>query len=87
MYKFLGGGKCTISQAITDEQKVKVAEYVKTCSGEASVTQADLAAAKTNPNLDTKDPKLQVCEHTHVEQENIEHARARAHAPYAIENI
>lgn len=50
-------------QALTDEQKAKVGEYVKTCSGEANVSPADLAAAKTNPSLDTKDPKLQVCEH------------------------
>lgn len=53
-------------QALTDEQKAKVGEYVKTCSGEANVSPADLAAAKTNPNLDTKDPKLQVCEHFEI---------------------
>lgn len=49
-------------QAVTDEQKVKAGEYVKTCSTEAGVPPADLAAAKNNANLDTKDPKLQVCE-------------------------
>lgn len=46
-------------QAVTDEQKAKAAEHVKVCSGEAKVTPAELAAAKTN--VDTKDPKLQVC--------------------------
>lgn len=50
------------SQAITEEQKVKVAEYVKICSNESGVTPEELATAKAKPEaIDTKNVKHQVC--------------------------
>lgn len=51
-----------VSQAITEEQKVKVAEYVKNCSAESGVTPEELATAKAKPEaIDTKNVKHQVC--------------------------